>query len=105
MPPPWTFGQEMFSSSQPTCSHASNFSATAMYSSVEKPQMFATIGLWKIFAISGISRAITASMPGFWSPTELSIPSLPSAMRGAGFPSRGCSVVPLQEKLPRQSRS
>ena len=42
--------------------------------------------LWKIFAIPGISRSITASTPGFCSPTELSIPSQPSAMRGAGLP-------------------
>ena len=26
MPPPWTFGQEMFTSSQPTCSSLSSFS-------------------------------------------------------------------------------
>ena len=45
MPPPCTFGQEMFTSSQPTCGQASNFRATSTYSSTEKPQTFAMIGL------------------------------------------------------------
>ena len=45
MPPPCTFGQEMFTSSQPTCGQASNLRATCTYSSTEKPQTFAMIGL------------------------------------------------------------
>ena len=44
-PPPWTFGQEIFTSSQPTCSHASSFRQTSTYSSIENPLTFAMTGL------------------------------------------------------------
>ena len=44
-PPPWTFGQEMFTSSQPTCSSAPSFSQASAYSATEKPLTFAMTGL------------------------------------------------------------
>ena len=44
-PPPWTLGQEILTSSQPTCSCASNFSQTSAYSATEKPLTFAITGL------------------------------------------------------------
>ena len=40
-PPPWTLGQEMLTSNQPTCSCASNFSQTSAYSATEKPLILA----------------------------------------------------------------
>ena len=45
MPPPCTLGQEMLTSSQPTCSQASSLRQTSTYSSVEKPLTFAMTGL------------------------------------------------------------
>ena len=45
MPPPWTLGQEMLISSQPTSSSASIRRAVSAYSSMEKPPMFARIFL------------------------------------------------------------
>lgn len=44
-PPPWTLGQEILTSSQPTCSWASSFSQTSAYSATEKPLIFAITGL------------------------------------------------------------
>jgi len=44
-PPPWTLGQEMFTSSHPTCSCASSFAQTSAYSATEKPLIFAITGL------------------------------------------------------------
>ena len=65
----------------------------------------AITGPWKISAMWGTSSAMTASMPGFWSPTAFSMPEAVSAIRGWGLPSRGAAVVPFQEKLPRMSKS
>ena len=65
MPPPWTLGHEMFTSSQPTCGQASSFWQTSTYSSSEKPLTFAMTGLWKTRASLGSSSAMTASTPGF----------------------------------------
>ena len=45
IPPPWTFGQLMFISSQPTSGQRSSFAATSTYSSTEKPQTLAMTGL------------------------------------------------------------
>ena len=45
MPPPWTLGQLMFISSQPTSGQRSSFAATSTYSSTEKPQTLAMTGL------------------------------------------------------------
>ena len=45
MPPPWTLGQLMFSSIQPTWGQASKRRQVSTYSSVEKPLTFARIGL------------------------------------------------------------
>ena len=44
-PPPWTFGQEMLTSSQPTCGCASSLAQTSAYSSTLKPLTFAMTGL------------------------------------------------------------
>src|SRR5215218_559109 len=44
--------------------------------------------------------SMTASTPGFCSPIELSIPPGVSVTRGVGFPTRGRSVVPLQQIAP-----
>ena len=44
-PPPWTLGQEILTSSQPTCSWASSFSQTSAYSATEKPLILAITGL------------------------------------------------------------
>ena len=44
-PPPWTLGQEMFTSSQPTCSAPSSCRHTWAYSSMEKPLTLAITGL------------------------------------------------------------
>ena len=65
MPPPWTLGQLMFTSSQPTCFSLSSFSQTWAYSSREKPLTFAMTGLWKTVFSLGSSSRITASTPGF----------------------------------------
>src|SRR5699024_3989506 len=105
MPPPWTLGQEILISNQPICSTASSFSTTWTYSSTEKPETLAITGLWKIFCSAGSSSASTWSTPGFWRPTALSIPAGHSAIRGVGLPNRGCRVVPLKEKEPRQLMS
>ena len=86
MPPPWTLGQLTLISSQPTCGWASNFAATRTYSSTEKPQTLAITGPWKMRAMFGSSRSMTASTPGFCSPTLLSTPEADSAMRGAALP-------------------
>ena len=102
MPPPWTLGQLMFTSSQPTSGRAPKAWAKVAYSSREYPEMLAMTGFPKLAgsAIQGSSSARTASMPGFWSPTEFSMPQGVSAMRGVGLPTRGSVVVPLKEKLP-----
>ena len=86
MPPPWTLGQLTFISSQPTSGQASNFSATLTYSPTEKPQTLAMTLPLKMRATFGSSRSMTASTPGFCSPTLLSRPDGASAMRGAAFP-------------------
>ena len=44
-PPPWTLGQEIFTSSQPTCSAPFSCRHTWAYSSMEKPLMLAITGL------------------------------------------------------------
>ena len=44
-PPPWTLGQEMFTSSQPTWGHSSSRRQTSTYSSTEKPLTLAITGL------------------------------------------------------------
>ena len=98
MPPWWTLGQEMLTSSQPTCAQPSSMAQVWTYSSTENPETLAITGLWKIFAMFGSSSATTFSTPGFCSPTAFSMPAGASAMRGSGLPSRGCSVVPLKEK-------
>ena len=105
MPPPWTLGQLIFTSSQPTSGQLSNFAATSTYSSTEKPQTFAITGLRKTCRSRGSSSAITASTPGFWRPTEFKSPEGASAILGPGFPKRGARVVPLKEKVPRQFMS
>ena len=102
MPPPCTFGQEILTSSQPTCPHASSLRQTSTYSSMEKPLTLAMTGFWKTRCSFGSSSAITASTPGFCRPTALSIPPGASAMRGCALPVRGCRVVPLKENVPRQ---
>ena len=50
----------------------------------------------------GSSSFITASIPGFWSPTLLINPAVHSAILGVGFPKRGSFVVPLNENVPKQ---
>ena len=45
MPPPCTLGQEMLTSSQPTCGSASSFSQVSAYSSRLKPLTLAITGL------------------------------------------------------------
>ena len=85
-PPPWTLGQLMLTSSQPTCSCASSRAQVSAYSATEKPLTFAITGLWNIVFKWGSSPEMTASTPGFWRPTELSIPPGASAIRGVGFP-------------------
>ena len=45
MPPPWTFGQEIFTSSQPTWDSRERISQTSAYSSGLKPLTFAITGL------------------------------------------------------------
>ena len=105
MPPPWTLGQEMFTSSQPTWSSRSSRAQVSAYSSMEKPLTLAIMGLWKTCRSRGSSWAMTWSTPGFWRPTALRRPALASAMRGVGLPKRGARVVPLQEREPRQLMS
>ena len=99
-PPPWTLGQEILTSIQPTCASSSSRRQTSVYSSMEKPLTLAITGLWKISRSRGSSWAITASMPGFCRPTAFSRPPAYSAMRGVGFPNRGSRVVPLKENVP-----
>ena len=101
IPPLCTFGQEIFTSKIATCSSLSNFEQHSTYSSIEKPLMFAIIGLRKILRNSGNSCAITASTPGFCKPTELIKPDGHSAIRGVGLPKRASRVVPLNEIEPR----
>ena len=67
--------------------------------------MLAMTGLWKKVRSRGSSSEITASMPGFCSPTALSMPAVHSAMRGVGLPKRGSRVVPLKENEPRMLMS
>ena len=86
MPPPWTLGQLMLISIQPTSGHASIFSTHWTYSSSEKPLMLAITGLRKHWRILGISSPITLSMPGFCRPMALIRPEGHSAMRGVGLP-------------------
>ena len=105
MPPPWTLGQEILTSSQPTCGQASSFWQTSTYSSSEKPLILAMTGLWKTVCSRGSSSAMTASTPGFCRPTALSRPPAYSAIRGWALPVRGARVVPLNEKVPRQLMS
>ena len=105
LPPAWTLGQEMLTSRMATWSTSFSFRQFSVYSSREKPPTLAIRGPWKIFAMWGTSWAMTASMPGFCSPTALSIPPGVSAIRGWGLPSRGWAVVPFQEKLPKMSKS
>ena len=104
-PPAWTLGQEMLTSKMAAWSTAFSFRQFSAYSSRVKPPTLAITGPWKISAMRGTSSRMTASMPGFWRPTALSIPPGVSAMRGWGLPSRGAAVVPFQEKEPRMSRS
>ena len=47
MPPPWTLGQEMFTSRRPTCSCASSRAQVFSYSPMENPLTLAITGLWK----------------------------------------------------------
>ena len=95
----------MFTSSQPTWGQASSRRQTATYSSREKPLTLAMTGLWNTFASRGSSSEMTESTPGFCRPTALSMPPEVSAMRGVGLPKRGCSVVPLKEKVPSRLMS
>ena len=104
-PPAWTLGQEMFTSRMAACSTSFSLAQFSAYSFREKPPTLAITGPWKSLAMLGTSSAITASMPGFWSPTALSIPAAVSAIRGWGLPGRLSAVVPFQEKLPRMSKS
>ena len=92
----------MFTSNQPICSSSFNFSQTLTYSSVEKPQMFATTFLLKTSLSLGNSSEITLSTPGFCRPTEFIRPLVHSAILGVGLPNLGSKVVPLKEKEPRQ---
>ena len=102
MPPPWTLGQLMLTSSISTCSSLSMRSQHSTYSSSEKPLMLAIMGFLKHFLSFGSSSAMTLSMPGFCRPTLLSSPEAHSAMRGVGLPKRGSRVVPFMDMLPRQ---
>ena len=65
MPPPWTLGQEMLTSSHPTCSSLSSRAQVRTYSPMENPLTFAITGLWKTSFIQGSSSAMTRSTPGF----------------------------------------
>ena len=65
MPPPWTLGQEMLTSSHPTCSSLSSRAQVWAYSSMEKPLTLAITGLWKNSFIRGSSSEMTFSTPGF----------------------------------------
>ena len=64
-------------------------------------ELLAMTGLWKNLRRRGNSSAITASIPGFCSPTALIMPAVHSAIRGVGLPKRASRVVPLNEKVPR----
>ena len=105
MPPPWTLGQEMLTSSQPTWGSRSSRAQVSAYSSREKPLTLAMTGLWKTRASLGSSVSMTRSTPGFCRPTAFSMPAGQSAIRGVGLPNRGSRVVPLQEKVPRMLMS
>ena len=100
IPPPWTLGQLMFTSSQPIWSQGSSLRQISTYSSVEKPLTLAMTFLSKHLASLGSSSSMTLSTPGFWSPTEFIMPAVHSAILGVGLPNRGLAVVPLNEKVP-----
>ncbi len=105
IPPLCTLGQETLTSMMSIPGQESALAQLRAYSSMEKPLMLAITALWYIFLSAGTFSCTRMSIPGFWSPTELIIPSGHSAMRGVGFPKRGCSVVPLRLMPPRMSRS
>ena len=103
IPPFSRFGQETFSSSAANSLCGSNFRAHSAYSSTSEPMMLAMTGTVSVRS-RGSSSARYASTPGFWMPIALRRPARVSAMRGSGFPARGCRLMLFNTAAPIHGR-
>ena len=65
IPPLWTFGQEMLTSTMSIPSHSPAMRQQREYSSMLNPLMFAMTVLWKTLRSRGTLSATRASIPGF----------------------------------------
>jgi len=104
--PPWTLGQETFSSTPASGSSSSRAAATAAYASMVLPATEASSATpraprrW-----AGTTCEAKRSTPMFASPMALSMPPRTGTIRQVGCPSRGWSVMDLLVTAPRHRGS
>src|SRR5215210_1510984 len=95
-----TFGHERLSSIATTSWRRSSRSQRLAYSSGELPPTEVQIGT-PSSARRGRTESRNMSIPGFWSPIELSIPWSVSAIRTGRLPARGSGVTVFVTKASR----
>ena len=105
IPPSCTLGQDMLTSIMSMSLHASALAQQRAYSPTENPLILAITGPEYILRSAGTFSLTRASIPGFWSPTELIMPAAHSAILGVGLPYLAFSVVPFSEMAPSRLRS
>src|SRR4030042_5159867 len=102
MPPFFTLGHEIFSSTASAIPERAIFLATSTYSLSLDPATFTHTGTSKLDS-HGKSFSIKTSRPLFSKPMELSKPDDTSHSRGGGLPSHGCKVTALVINPPSDS--
>ena len=100
IPPCFTFGQEILSSTAATSAMPFSRAASSAYSSAVLPLILIINGMCSCGRISGNTRRTNSSYPTFSKPTQLSIPDGVSAIRTPALPSRGSSVNPFSTAAP-----
>ena len=98
-----SFAHDRFTSRPCTVRSATSLAVTRLNSSTDRPPIDATMGI-PVFVSAG-SSSMNASTPGFCRPVAESSPDGVSAIRGAGGPRSGSSVIVRITMPPTLRRS